>query len=427
MQYYNTHCHVFTMRNAPKEFLHLYLPGIAADIVDGVSNTKVGSATMRFLLSKLGGNWGKRYASFLKIGKSTDQLTVFENLRNQYTDDQDIKFVALTMYMEKCGAGVSETGFEGQLEGIFIAKKRYPDNILLFLGIDPRWQSSGTELRKIVEKYFETKLDVNATRSVYPFAGLKLYPSMGFYAFDENLKETFEWAADNGVPIVSHCNYLGGIFNNETSYIQGNLNPFDVYTNQQYNLNFPGSPPPTYRAKKNWFKKILGTADNDNNLNNCSYFLEPASYRSVIEYFNGKGKPLKICLAHYGGSDHILNEANNTTPSTLFGMVQQNWCGQIKDLIRYYENVYTDISYALSNNKIFDPVFNDMNDPILGQRILFGTDFFLTERELDENTDYSNFKTAAKMKPLSNYQNVSAWDQMASKNANQFLASKYFP
>ena len=64
---------------------------------------------------------------------------------------------------------------------------------------------------------------------------------MGFYAFDAKLKETFEWAADNGVPVISHCIYLGGIYTNDTSYIKGNLNPYDPYSKKLYNENFGAS------------------------------------------------------------------------------------------------------------------------------------------------------------------------------------------
>src|SRR6185369_6564519 len=130
MQFYNAHSHVFTMRNAPKKFLQLYLPNIVANGIDKITEVKVGSWAMSFLLKKFGGNWGKRYASFLSIGKSEDQLSVFETLMAQYSD-ATMKFVALSMYMEKCGADVSETGFEGQLEELLVIKKQYPDNLLI--------------------------------------------------------------------------------------------------------------------------------------------------------------------------------------------------------------------------------------------------------------------------------------------------------
>ncbi len=426
MQFYNAHSHVFTMRNAPKKFLQLYLPNFAANAIDTITNNKAGSTAMSFLLSKLGGNWGKRYASFLSIGKSKDQLSVFETLLAQYSDNTT-KFVALSMYMEKCGADVSESGFEGQLEELILVKKQYPDNLLIFMGIDPRWKYSGKELRQTVERYFQQRVRVSSFRTVYPFVGLKIYPSMGFYGFDEKLKETFEWAADNGVPVLSHCNYLGGIFNNDTSHVKSSLNPMDVYSGKLYADNFPGIHPPRYHENKNFFKKLLGTQKNDANLNTCSYFLEPAGFRTMINYFDKRPRKLKLCLAHFGGDAHILDEFNSKPANNLFGMVQQNWCSQIIDLMKEYPGVYTDISYAVSNENIHKPILEKhLNDPAYGDRILFGTDFFLTEREMPERNDYEVFREKAMAKRLTNFDNRLAWDQIASVNTDKFLASKYY-
>ncbi len=427
MQFYNVHTHSFTMNNAPKRFLHMYLPDAVASFVDNITATKAGANSVAWILSKLG-NGSKRYASFLKIGKSADQLSVFENLMAQY-NDPTMKFVALTMYMEKCGADVSESGFEGQLEEIIKVKQRYPDNLLVFMGIDPRWKFSGTELRKTVEFYFNKKVEINAVRSEYPFVGLKLYPSMGFYAFDEKLKETFEWAADNGVPVLSHCNYLGGIYTTDTSFLKSNINQFDVYAGKKYSDVYPTLSEPSYYEKKNTWKWLLGTNENNNNLNTASYFLEPQSFKTLLEYFSKKATPLKLCLAHFGGDEHILMDHNNSKPkSPLFGMLNTNWCTQIKNLMTLFpENLYTDISYAVHNKAIQDPIIEDLNHPVFGKRILFGTDYFLTEREMPEQNDYNNFRQCTESKTLSNYNNISAWEQIAHINTESFLKSNYYP
>ena len=425
MQFYNVHSHVFNIRNAPKNFLKLFLPDVAASLVDKLTNTDAGSATFRFLLSKLGGNLGKRYASFLQVGKSRNQREIFENLKKQY-DDPHLKIVALTMYMEKCGAGPSETGYEGQLEGIIDVKKENPDNLLVFLGIDPRWKGTGQGLKDTVERYFESKIQVSTEREVYPFVGLKIYPSLGFYAFDEKLKETFEWAAEKGVPVLSHCSYLGGIYSNDTNHVNSSLNPFDVYANVNYSETYaPGTPPPAPDKSNHFFKFLLGQRDNERNLNTCSYFLEPASFRTMIDYFSKKEKPLKICLAHFGGEDHVLDEYNRKPPGKLFGMIQQNWCLQIKELIRKYpENVYTDIAYAVGNPDTHKAFLSDVMEPELENNMMFGTDFFLTERVLPEKDDYATFKKAALAKPI---RNTNAWEIMASRNVESFLRSKYYP
>ena len=424
MQFYNAHSHVFTMRNAPKKFLHLYLPKVVADSVDTITDTKVGAWFMQLLLKRFGGNWGKRYASFLQIGKSKDQLSVFETLMAQYSDTT-MKFVALSMYMEKAGADVSETGFEGQLEELMMIKKQYPDNLLIFMGIDPRWKYSGDELRDVVKGYFGKKIQVSSTRSVYPFVGLKIYPSMGFYGFDERLKPTFEWAADNRVPILSHCNYLGGVFNNDTSHIKANLDPFDVYSGKTYSKNFPGLPPPHYHNKTSFVKKILGTEQNDPNMNTCSYFLEPISFKTMLNHFAEKKKTLKLCLAHFGGDDHILAEKNHQTVPQLYGMLQQNWCGQIKDPMKQFPGVYTDISYALAKDPTHDYICEQLDIPEYGDRILFGTDFFLTEREMPEKDNVERFKDKAVKKQLTNFEG-NGWERVAGSNVEKFLESEFY-
>lgn len=425
MQFYNVHSHIFNIRNAPKRFLNLFLPDLAASLVDRITNTDAGSAMIQAILSRIGGNFGKRYASFLKVGKSRNQREIFENLKIQY-DDPHLKIVALTMYMEKCGAGPSETGYEGQLEGIIEVKRENPDNLLVFLGIDPRWKSTGKELKETVQRYFDTKIKVSEERSVYPFVGLKIYPSLGFYAFDEKLRETFEWAAENGVPVLSHCSYLGGIYNNETEFVNGSLDPIDVYSGKKYSQTLEGPvKPPSPDQSLTPLKWIFGQNGNNQNRNTCSYFLEPASYQSILENFTDKEKPLKICLAHYGGDDHVLAEFKENDLGKLFGMVQKNWCAQIKDLIRKYpKSVYTDISFTVGNPRTHEAFFKDLTDPALKDRIMFGTDFFLTERLLPEKDDYATFKKAALQKPIDN---TNAWEIIASKNVASFLSSKYYP
>ena len=57
-----------------------------------------------------------------------------------------MKITALTINMEELGADRSITGFEGQLEEIIEVKRRYPDRLLVFLGLDPRWKSTSREI-----------------------------------------------------------------------------------------------------------------------------------------------------------------------------------------------------------------------------------------------------------------------------------------
>lgn len=420
MATYNSHTHVFTMANAPKRFLHLYMPDIAANLIDKITNTQPGSWAFQRLLALMGPA-GKRYAQFLKIGKSSGQLEVFENLMSQYTDDEDLKFVALTMYMENFGAGVSTTGFEGQIHEAVQVKKRYPERLKLFFGLDPRWKSTGAELRRTIEAYFDTKIDVGSNTWLYPFAGLKIYPSTGFYVFDQKLMETFEWAAHHGVPVVSHCYYRGGIYNNDRSYLEANINPYNPYSRSEHQTG-------RYEYEKSFKKWLLGKQEANNNKNTCSHFLDPASFETVINYFQRQAKPLKVALAHYGGSEQILISKGLRKPSkeeaALYGARRENWYEQIKKLMLNYEGVYTDIAYTLLDPHVHTTIFEDLANPLLAGRIMYGTDYFMTEKDQAEKTTYQFFKKAATA--IANEDGSNAWQRISSLNTEKFLQSSYY-
>ena len=434
MQYYNVHSHTFTMHNAPSNFLSLFMSDGMASVVDSITDTKAGANTIEFLMRGIGGNLGKRYASFLAVGKSKTQRDVFEEMRRQY-DDPRTKFIVLTLYMEECGAGVSESGYEGQLEQLITAKAMYPDNLLIFLGIDPRWKGGGTALRKWVQNYFEKKIQITATRSVYPFVGLKLYPSLGFYAFDERLKETFEWAADNGVPVLTHCNYMGGLYNNVSSYLKANLDPIDPYTGQRYSQRV-GKVPQYVQVSANGWQKMMGTIDSKSNQRTCSYFLEPESYRTMIEYFEKKNKPLKICLAHFGGGNQIttsmgVRHVGDIEEQQPYGVLGTNWYQQVLNLMQQHPSVYTDVSYAIYDTTIYPEVFKALNNATYGDRVMFGTDFFLTEREQAEKDTLNKFRTEAMKltQRIERLNNANAWDVIAGTNTHNYLMkdNKYYP
>jgi predicted TIM-barrel fold metal-dependent hydrolase len=411
------------MDNAPEQFLNLFLPKPIASLVDTATNTVIGTTLLTRLIKQFGPN-GRRYAQFLSVGKSKDQLTVFEELMAQSSDNL-MEYVALTLNMDFLGAGQSKTGYAGQLEQVLEIKKQYPDRIHLFLGVDPRWQNNGYDLRRAVERYFETRIETSG-KSIYPFVGIKLYPSTGFYVFDERLMETFDWAAENGVPILSHTSYLGGIFNNNPLYIKNALNPINPYSKQKYDQ-------PKFIEHKNLKKWVFGLNSTNNCKQSCSYFLEPDTYKYVFDYFEKASKKLKICLAHFGGSEQIIASANSPKDELQknpIGVNNKNWYEQIQELLRNHEGAYTDISYNVAEAAVekdqflFGKYFEEANKEY-GQKILFGTDYFMSVQENSERDTVDAFRNYATTKVLSNTKTL--WDQLARDNVNDFLKSKYYP
>jgi len=114
---------------------------------------------------------------------------------------------------------------------------------------------------------------------------------------------------------------------------------------------------------------------------------------------------LKICLAHFGGSDewdrylsnpwsqyhnnisHGTEEEYSKYKNTLnhgsrdLIWKDASWLCIIYDLIVKYDHVYTDISFLLHNEDLFPTLKYILLDEKVSDRILFGTDFYVVSQK----------------------------------------------
>ena len=158
------------------------------------------------------------------------------------------------------------------------------------------------------------------------------------------MKETFEWAADNSVPVMSYCYYLGGIYNFDKNYITNNLNASDVYINQRYIAT-------KFINEGNWISRKLNLNSRANCRKSCYYFLEPYSYQSILNYFANRPDKLKICFAHYAGVNQIcasMGLEKDSEQKAPLVVAKTNWFNQVQTLKAQYPNVYADISYNVA-------------------------------------------------------------------------------
>ncbi|MCH8261504.1 MAG: hypothetical protein IIA77_00435, partial [Proteobacteria bacterium] len=99
--------------------------------------------------------------------------------------------------------------------------------------------------------------------------------------------------------------------------------------------------------------------------------------------------------AHMGGSDEMIQKGDGDQKK-IWAVDKPHWSDLIRDLMNDHLNMYTDISYTLSalENEVVKKTINDWLDTIdsrgdpLGNRVMFGTDFFMTERVKKESVLY---------------------------------------
>ena len=355
----NVHTHLFNAQYTPDNFIGLIVSFLSRQLTWAFKRRWTAKILIGIL--RLFGERSRigKYVAFLMVGIKESQHKIFNDLRYNEGYPPGTRFVVLPLNFEHMGAGKVTVPYTQQLNDLIRVKATVGESLLPFVYIDPR-MGTAEENRDFVKKYIELK----------GFAGIKLYPSLGYYPFDPCLELVYQYAADNGIPIMTHCSSTG-IFYNDRNHIPDHFTSPDSFNRQEKDYftkedrSYQYQYPPDGVRKSKYLAKFT------------DHFLEPVNYTDALEQFPN----LKICFAHFG-LDNDQHHPANKLP----------WHEQIVELMRKYDNVFADISYSLHYKKDRERFVTYMKDERISKRILYGTDFFMTlqevkcERELLERT-----------------------------------------
>lgn len=323
--YINTHIHIFKDVDIPNRFLPLWLVRVLASKPGYYFAGKILNNINPFSDDDL----FNRYLKFVSIGRMGTQKKIFENCSRFYP--KDTKFVILPMDMAYMGAGKVPRKYEDQLAELGELKLTHPETIP-FIHIDPRRKDFLDLLKKSVEEW--------------GFKGVKLYPPLGYFPYDERLYPVYEYCVNNDLSVISHCS------------------PYNP-------VHFKGSKSDLIKLLSMSNKPINTKGKSKKEL--CSNFTKPQNYEKILNDF----KDLNICLAHFGSEYYWDKYLNNPGDD-------ENWFVVIKEMMLKYNNLYSDISFTLNNQEFFPLLKILLSNDKLKNNILFGSDYYMVETKTTE-------------------------------------------
>lgn len=263
-------------------------------------------------------------------------------------------------------------GFRKQLKEIQNLKSKYSETLFPFFAVDPR--------RVGIADLLEENLR-NGT-----FAGVKLYPPLGYFPTHPDLYPIYDLCLKYNVPITAHCS-PGGFHTRQKIMKTESLDPNGDRIIEEVIV-----------AKGNDLSKCSDPE--------CIYFADPDNWIEILE--NEKYKDLRINLAHFGGDKqferYIKEEAE-----------KENWTAKIIRLIEQYDNVYTDLSYHIDKDisKNIKKLISEHS--FLEDRLMFGTDFIM----ISLNYKLTNEKKKALVDYFDHFEGLP--EPLFSTNALRFL------
>lgn len=170
----------------------------------------------------------------------------------------------------------------------------------------------------------------------YAFAGIKVYPPLGFNPWPEGTDGYAD--AEEVERELEKVRYLYGFCISHNIPLTAHCNPNGFLVDKRY-----------------------------------SKFASPAKWSKVLA--QSEFKQLRLNLAHFGGAE------------------RDDWRDQIADLVLQYENVYTDISYQGVDKKSYTKLklFLDSKGADrkqLLEKIIFGTDFMINLQDIETYGTY---------------------------------------
>jgi len=357
----------------------------------------------------------RRYLNLGRFAFHDRQRTVLSKIQGQYPDDT--AFVILPMDMEFMAAGPVKTSYRCQMAELaeLKANKDLSNIIYPFVFADPRRMEKEDDYfayeiadGKVVLKPCFIKTYIEEKK----FSGIKIYPALGYYPFDERLLPLWKYTADNGLPITTHC-IRGTIFYRGWKKLAWNEHPFigqsmqkgkhaaltlPEMKNVDFSVNFTHPMNYLYLLKEERLRMVVAAAKDDR-------IRELFGFTDLHTPLQRDLHHLKICFGHYGGDDEWNNffekdrfdhsaqvikrpelgiRFSVTTEEKPFeGQSEQlwkytDWYSIISSMMIQHPNVYADISYILHNNAAILPLLKEtLRNGSLRKKVLYGTDFYV--------------------------------------------------
>jgi predicted TIM-barrel fold metal-dependent hydrolase len=319
---YNSHIHTFTAENIlPNNFL-------TRGIVKAMRRDWARKLLL-FLFGRIILRMSKDSATltgrFFARGAFESQQKIFEHVKKQ--NPENTRFIALSLDFEYMGIGTPILPFESQLKELAALRDANKGALIPFCCVDPRRPNVVSEFKRWHKEY--------------KFSGVKIYPNLGFYPDDPILMEIYQYCEAKKLPVLAHCS-PGGI-------------------------------------------RKLGIS-----VDEAREFANPANYKKALAEF----PTLHFCLAHFGGSEewerHLTGDAPREGRDATWLTIIMDMLREKKEnsRSRKYPNLFTDVSYTLFTEMPSYRPFNYYNflnvlleDKDIREHVLFGTDYYMVERE----------------------------------------------
>jgi Amidohydrolase len=414
----------------------------------------------------------KRYLTIGRHAFHKEQSTTFGRLQSQYLPETG--FVVLPMDMEymKAGGLKKESRYRQQMKELSAIKKNHNDVIYPFVFADPRRIGPVAEEKNYLpgdKEYFNYTIitDKEGKKLVgladcfvkdymeqgeLSFSGFKIYPALGYYAFDEKLLPLWKYAADNNLPVLTHC-IRGTIFYRGMKkrewyqhpvleeFAGKNSNGKDIFKplllpqrkNMDFSVNF--THPLNYLCLLDeiLLRQLIGKSTDQKLKDLFGYINETTELSSNLNN-------LKLCFGHFGGDDEwkrfLEKDRDNFSSKLLeypnFGLDMMNdengnrsitkteqawkggdWYTIICSLMLQYPNVYADISYILHDDALILPLLKQtLQNKKLKERVLYGTDFYVVRNHKSDKNILADIMCRLDEKDF---------DQIARTNPRKFL------
>jgi predicted TIM-barrel fold metal-dependent hydrolase len=238
-------------------------------------------------------------------------------------------FCILPMDMNDSVDGKHGESYENQIQKLIKLAQGHPRNLIPFFAANSR----NPDMMRLFKQYIS---DGSTTAACW---GVKFYGALSGYPSDpKNMPMWAECEARN-IPVTSHTS-AGGVHTTDKTL-----------------------------RKLEWIDESGALHSETRVFKNASdygYLSHPSRWVPVLKQYPN----LRLNLAH-------------------FWSLEGDGIKLICDLMRTYPNVYTDISYTLSDVSKFDILKGLCDDPTVYTRVLWGLDFFMSELENSESTIFN--------------------------------------